>query len=60
MREHPGGKPYIGPKGQAHIPPGDWEVINHLMEERELSQADAIREVVAAGAAVLREKIGAR
>jgi hypothetical protein len=53
---HPGGKEYIGPKGQAHIPDRDWEVIKHLMENDGLGQADAIRFVVAEGAAVLRDR----
>lgn len=59
MREYPGGKEYIGPKGQAHIPEEHWEVINYLMERDGMTQADALRAVVAEGASVLREKIGA-
>lgn len=62
MREHPGGKPYIGPKVQAHVPPEDWEVIDHIKREGGLSASDALRAVVAEGAAILRQrnKIGAR
>lgn len=60
MREYPGGRPYIGPKGQTHIPMEDWEVIEHIMKRDNLNQADALRVVVAAGAASLRSKIGAR
>lgn len=60
MSEQNGGRPYIGPKAQAHVPPEDWEVIDYFMKSEGMSQSDAVRVVVAAGAEALREKIGAK
>lgn len=52
-----GGKPYIGPKVQMHVPGEHYDAVLDLMEQRgwgEDRYADALREVFAAGVSALR------
>ncbi len=51
-----GGKPYIGPKVQVHIPEEDYDAVIDLMQERGLREdewSDALRAVFAAGVSAL-------
>lgn len=55
-RRGPGGKPYIGPKVQVHIPEEVYDAILNGMEQRGMGDddyPDMLREVFAAGVAAL-------
>lgn len=49
-------KEYIGPKAQAAVPDEDWEVINGLVRDTALTQAEALRYLVAIGAQEVRSR----
>lgn len=52
-----GGKPYIGPKVQAHVPEDDYDGILEVMEARgwcDEQYPDMVREVISRGLASIR------